>query len=100
MKLIATVLFAIFLASPAIAQPAKKQQRRDPNEMAATDCERLVAKGKKCKILKIEGEIVKGSTPIGDGTNVGVINFDDHASMIKLRKHFIPEIIKSAEDLD
>jgi hypothetical protein len=97
MKQLLAAILLVLVASPAIAQPRGK---RDPNAMAQTDCERLVAQGKKCKILKIEGETVIGDKPGGEGINVPVLNWGDHASLVRIRKHFIPEIIKSAEDVD
>ena len=42
----------------------------------------------------IEGDILRP-----DGTDVTVLSGMKHSSLIKIRQHFIPEILKSAEDL-
>jgi hypothetical protein len=42
----------------------------------------------------IEGDLIKP-----EGTEVNARDFAKHSSLIRIRKDFIPEIIKSAEDL-
>ncbi len=42
----------------------------------------------------IEGDLVKP-----EGVGVSVTDFSKHSSLIRIRTNFIPEIVKSAEDL-
>jgi hypothetical protein len=42
----------------------------------------------------IEGDLIKP-----EGTDVNARDFAKHSSLIRIRTNFIPEIIKSAEDL-
>jgi hypothetical protein len=44
-------------------------------------------------------EEVEGGVPTAHGTSVAVIQTTKQPSLIKLRKDFIVEILKSAEDL-
>lgn len=92
--LIATLLAAA--PSLALAQPAKAA---DVETMATDDCARARKAGKTC-VLSIEGESVEGTSPTAGDPSLGGITFGTHASLIRIRRDFILEILKSAEDLD
>lgn len=92
------LIASVLLAAPAsaLAQPAKAA---DVQTMATDDCARARKAGKTC-VLSIEGEAVEGGVPTAGESSLGAITFGDHASLIRIRRDFIPEIMKSAEDLD
>lgn len=53
----------------------------------------------KVKVYDFSGDTIEGDLVKPEGTDVSVTDFGKHSSLIKIRKDFIPEIIKSAEDL-
>ena len=91
-------LIAALIALPAtaLAQPAKAA---DVTTMASDDCAKARKAGKTC-VLTIEDEDVTGTTPTHDGVGSGFITFSDHSSLIKIRRDFITEILRTAEDID
>ncbi len=91
-------LIALLIAVPttAMAQPSKTT---DVNTMATDDCARARKAGKTC-VLTIDDEDIEGGAPTAGETKIDVLTFGTMASLIRLRTHFIPEILKSAEDID
>ncbi len=57
------------------------------------------AAGGKVKVYDFSGDTIEGDLVKPEGTDMSVTDFAKHSSLIKIRKDFIPEIIKSAEDL-
>lgn len=53
----------------------------------------------KTKVYDFSGDTIEGDLIRPEGTTVDARDFARHASLIRIRKDFIPEIIKSAEDL-
>ena len=79
--------FALVLISGvASAQPA-------PKGPAKAD-----APGK-TKVYDFSGDTIEGDLVKPEGSTVDARDFAKHSSLITIRKDFIPEIIKSAEDL-
>jgi hypothetical protein len=54
---------------------------------------------KKVKVYDFSGDDIEGDLVKPEGTDLNARDFAKQASLIKIRKDFIPEIIKSAEDL-
>jgi hypothetical protein len=81
-KIAAALAGVLLLGGVAIAQPAKGD-----------------AKAGKVKVYDFSGDTIEGDLVKPEGTDVSVTDFGKHSSLIKIRKDFIPEIIKSAEDL-
>lgn len=77
------ILFAVFAASTAIAVPALAQDVQYKKETKYDFDDDMV-----------EGDLVKP-----DGEMVGSAGKVKHSSLIKIRQHFIPEMLKSAEDI-
>ena len=75
-------------AGTAHAQPAKTSDKG--NDKAA---------GSKVKVYDFSGDTIEGDLIRPEGTTVDARDFAKHASLIRIRTNFIPEIIKSAEDL-
>ncbi|MDX2092242.1 MAG: hypothetical protein SFX73_30530 [Kofleriaceae bacterium] len=57
------------------------------------------AAGGKVKVYDFSGDTIEGDLVKPEGTDLNARDFAKHSSLIKIRKDFIPEIIKSAEDL-
>lgn len=91
---LATLLLSL-AASAALADPAPPA---DVGKMATDDCARA-RKAKRDCVLSIEGDVVEGGSPHATGTTVTALNPSKQPSLIRLRRDFIPEILKSAEDL-
>jgi len=53
----------------------------------------------KVKVYDFSGDTIEGDLIKPEGSTVDARDFAHHGSLIKIRKDFIPEIIKSAEDL-
>ena len=55
--------------------------------------------GAKVKVYDFSGDTIEGDLIKPEGSTVDARDFAKHSSLINIRKDFIPEIIKSAEDL-
>lgn len=82
-----TVALIIVIASPAQAQEKK----------AAAAADKPAAG--KVKVYDFSGDTIEGDLIRPEGTTVDARDFAKHSSLITIRKDFIKEIIKSAEDL-
>ena len=56
-------------------------------------------KAGKVKVYDFSGDTIEGDLIKPEGSTVDARDFAKHSSLIRIRKDFIPEIIKSAEDL-
>ncbi|MBL9013408.1 MAG: hypothetical protein JNL83_04480 [Myxococcales bacterium] len=96
MKLLAALVLAAAVPTTALAQPTKGP---DVETMATDDCAKARKVGKTC-VLKIEDETIEGGTPTHGGVDGSFITFGDHNSLIKIRRDFIREILRTAEDIE
>ena len=78
--------------SALLAQP-------DVERMASDDCSRARALGKTC-VLSIGPEEIDGAPVRPDGEVLDTRPFIDLGSLIRLRLDFIPEILKTAAQLE
>jgi hypothetical protein len=77
-KIIGTIALVLLASTSVLAQP----------------------KGdKKVKVYDFSGDDIEGDLVKPEGTDLNARDFAKQASLINIRKDFIPEIIKSAEDL-
>lgn len=67
--------------------------------MKTDDCARARKAGKTC-VLSIEDETIEGGSPKAGETPLTAMAFGKVGSLIKLRRDFIEEILRSAEDID
>lgn len=81
-KLIGALSLVLLVGGVAVAQPAKGGD-----------------KGGKVKVYDFSGDTIEGDLVKPEGTDLNARDFAKHSSLIRIRKDFIPEIIKSAEDL-
>jgi hypothetical protein len=87
-------LVLVLLTAPALAEPKTKTAEA----MHTDDCANARKQGKTC-VLTIENEHVQGGVPTANATGVAVIETGRQPSLIRLRREFIVEMIRSAEDL-
>ena len=84
-----TVLCVLLFAGVASAQP-----KNAPKAPAGGD------KGSgKVKVYDFSGDTIEGDLIKPEGSTVDARDFAKHSSLITIRKDFIKEIVKSAEDL-
>lgn len=95
MRMILATLLLGALALPATAQPATT----DVTTMATDDCARARKAGKTC-VLSIDDETIEGTVATGNGSTIIGLDTGRLTSLIRLRRDFIPEILRSAEDID
>lgn len=80
-KIIGTIAIVLLASTSAFAQPKGG------------------AKNDKVKVYDFSGDDIEGDLVKPEGTDLNARDFAKQASLINIRKSFIPEIIKSAEDL-
>jgi hypothetical protein len=97
--LVAVLMFSglVSLVSSATADP--KAPTPGVTKMKTDDCARARAKNQTCVIQIDDGEELVGDLPKGSDPTISIPGFVDHSSLISIRFHFIPEIVKSAEDI-
>lgn len=93
------VTTALLLGSAVATADTPKPQTPDATKMASDDCARARKQNKTC-VLDMGKEEVTGLTPTAGGAAIGIIAFGKAQSLIRIRKDFIVEILKSAEDID
>lgn len=81
-KILSALALVLLVGGTAIAQPKGG-----------------AAAGGKVKVYDFSGDTIEGDLVKPEGTDLNARDFAKHSSLIKIRKDFIPEIIKSAEDL-
>src|SRR5258708_27033704 len=89
MRKLATALIVVLaLGGIAVAQPAAKGNPPPP-----------AGGNTKTKVYDFSGDTIEGDLIKPEGSTVDARDFAKHSSLIRIRTNFIPEIIKSAEDL-
>jgi hypothetical protein len=89
-------LILFLLVAPAAADPVKTT---DVRAMHTDDCAQARAKGKPCIIDMGKGESLEGTGSVPNGTGVVAVPTTKQPSLIHIRRDFIVEILKTAEDL-
>ena len=102
------VAFAVAMATsaslaslPASANPDPQpapRQTTSAGRMATDDCARARKAGKTCE-LTLPPEDVGGQAVGPDDIALRLLRFGQAGSLIRVRRDFIPEIVKAAEDL-
>lgn len=95
MRIKGLLLGSLLALIPAVALA---DAPKDVKKMATDDCARARAAGKTC-VINIEGIDVEGQNPTGTGERITIPDFGTNKSLVRIRRDFIPEILKSAEDL-
>ena len=93
-----SLVLATALLMPLVARADDRAVKSDAKQMHTDDCAKARKQNRNC-ILDMTGEKIGGTVPGGDGMTVTSPKFVPAPSLIRVRRDFIPEIIKSAEDL-
>ncbi|MFT3695343.1 MAG: hypothetical protein QM831_19575 [Kofleriaceae bacterium] len=86
------------LLCPAIGRADPKTVAKPAAQMHVDDCARAQALHKQC-VLDISGEEIDGNKIVPNGTDITSKVDPKQPSLIHIRREFIAEIIKSAQDL-
>lgn len=78
------------------ADPARTP---DTGRMHTDDCAMARKQNKQCVLDMGEGEKIGGNAVTPNGVAIGVIETPPHGTLVRVRKEFIVEILKTAEDL-
>lgn len=110
--IIAGLAGLVLAAAPAMAAPAKDatpKKASTPAASAAPGGKGLSAaaltetatKGakKKPRVIDFEDETIRGTLTKPEGDIIGSRRRGKQRSLIKLRRHWVPELLKSADDL-
>jgi hypothetical protein len=102
MRTFAIVIGILLAPALAAADDTEKPPSRttDVQQMKTDDCARAHKAGKACVLNMGEGETIDGSSPTAGGSAIGIITFGKASSLIHIRRDFITEILKTAEDID
>jgi hypothetical protein len=90
---------ALLLAPALAAADDAPSQTPDATKMHGDDCARARKAGKTC-VLDMGGEDIESPVATPGGTAIGVREFAKSSSLIHIRREFIVEIIKSAENIE
>ncbi|MGE0546583.1 MAG: hypothetical protein AB7O24_11260 [Kofleriaceae bacterium] len=91
--------YLMLLAVLGVATPAVADHVKSPETMSTDDCSRARKLGKTC-VLEIAAEDIEGSTPTSGDIALTARLHATAGSLIRVRREFIVEILRSAEDLD
>ena len=102
MRRVAALAFLTALAAPPVlADPApapSAETRAAARRAEASECARARKAGKPCQ-LTIEPEQVGGDRPVPDGMDLRLRRFEPAGSMLRLRREFLDQIVKTADEL-
>ncbi|MCX5746911.1 MAG: hypothetical protein NT062_30950 [Proteobacteria bacterium] len=98
--LVLTLTATAALADHQPTAPIKpiKQTQKSAEQLVTDDCARATKAGKQC-VVNMDADAVGGSTPTGTGTTVGVLTPGKQPSLIRIRRDFVAEMVKTTEDL-
>jgi hypothetical protein len=91
------VAIASLLATSVAVAPASAQEAAPPPAAAAPSGGGVSYKQK--TVYDFDDDVVEGDLVRPDGEFAEVRTKAKHSSLIKIREHFIPEMLKSAEDV-
>lgn len=97
--LLSTSSVALADQAPNPVKPSQTGATVDVRTMATDDCARARKAGKTC-VLDIGEETIEGQVANGTGEGFTGLDWGTATSLIRLRRDFITEILRSAEDID
>ena len=87
------LLLTMLLSAPAYADPAP-----DAKSMHTDDCARARKQNKTC-VIDMGKETIEAEKTVPHGTAIGILEYGKAASLIHIRRDFIVEVLRTAEDL-
>jgi hypothetical protein len=97
MRNLLLMLLSVTLASVPLTAAAETPASVE--KMATDDCARARKLNKTCVLAITESEIVEGGAPKSGEITITAVDWGRAGSLIRLRRDFIPEILRTAEDL-
>lgn len=96
-----TLLLSLALLAPPAAFADNPAPKPAPaaTTMATGDCAKARAAGKTC-VLNIEEEGILGEKVTTGEENITALDWKKMTSLITVRTNFVPEMLRSAEELD
>lgn len=95
MRIAVVLALCTILPGVAAADPAPA---RDASKLVNGDCARARQAGKTC-VLDLPAEELTGEHASAGDLAMRILVFGTEASLIRVRHDFIPEIVKTADDL-
>jgi hypothetical protein len=92
MRIVAIAL-VISLTAAASPEPTSAEPARVTDDCA------IARRAHKTCVLDVPAEDVDGTVPAVDDIAVRILSFGKAGSLIRIRRDFIPEVVKAAEDL-
>ena len=96
MKLVAALFV---MASALVARPLLAADDKAPAVGAAAGGDDANTSYKAKTVYDFEDDMVEGDLQRPDGELVNALKKTEHSSLIEIRKDFIPEMLKSLEDI-
>jgi hypothetical protein len=89
-----------FLIAAALLLPATAfaDAPKTAEQMQTDDCARARRLNKQC-VLNMGDETIEAGVVKNEGERINLIDFGKQTSLIRIRRDFIVEILKSAEDV-
>ncbi|MDB4954848.1 MAG: hypothetical protein JWO36_2417 [Myxococcales bacterium] len=88
----------VLLCGPSLAN-ADPTPARDASAMHTDDCARARKQNKTCVIDMGKADDIMAERPSNDEIRIDVTRFAQLTSLVRVRRDFIVEILKTAEDL-
>lgn len=98
MRRVAALVLLTALTAPRVLADPTPAPSPEKRRAEASECARARKAGKPCQ-LTIEPEQVGGDRATPDGTDLRLRRFEPSGSMIRLRREFLDQIVKSADEL-
>lgn len=89
----AVLVISLIVPASTLAEP-----RPDASRMVTDDCALARKAGKTC-VLDVPAEDIGGRVATADELTVRILGFGKAPSLVRVRRDFIPQILKTAEDL-
>jgi hypothetical protein len=99
MRSVATAALLISLIVSAVPGSVLADPRPTGASRMVTDDCALARRANKTCVLDVPAEDVDGKVPTVDDLAVRILTFGKAGSLIRVRRDFIPEIVKAADDL-
>jgi hypothetical protein len=95
-----SLVCSVAAADPKPAAPAPAPTPAPMSTpMSTDDCATARAAHRQC-VLDLKPEDVEGGKPVHQGIDASAIVWNKQGSLLHIRRDFIREIVKSADDLD
>jgi hypothetical protein len=94
----AALLISLIVSASIPGSVLAEPRPTDVSRMVTDDCALARKAGKTC-VLDVQAEDVDGKVPTVDDLAVRILTFGKAGSLIRVRRDFIPEIVKAADDL-